>query len=226
MTERPDVPDVKVCGLMRHADAAVAVEAGAAYLGVILAPGFRRSVTPDDARVILGGLQARRVGVFVDAAEEDLAAAARMAGVDVLQLHGDESPELAARLRAAGWEVWKAVRARGADDFSAAVRRYAGAADALLLDGYDPSSHGGTGTRFPWEAVAARLHELPAGMRLVAAGGLGPANVAEAVRVLRPHAVDVSSGVESAPGVKDARAVRDFVRAARSPSGPPFGTRQ
>lgn len=217
MTER--VPDVKVCGLMRHEDAVAAAEAGAGYLGVILAHGFRRSVTPEDARVILEGLPARRVGVFVDAAEDELVFRARAAGVEVLQLHGDEPPELAARLRAAGWEVWKAVRARGAGDFSAAARRYAGAVDALLLDGYDPSTHGGAGARFPWEQVAARLHELPAGMRLVAAGGLRPENVAEAVRTLRPHAVDVSSGVESAPGVKDARAVRDFVRAARSAAG-------
>ena len=214
MTAR--VPEVKVCGLMRHADAAVAAQAGARYLGVILSPGFRRSVTPDAARIIFTRLPARRVGVFVDAGEAELAAAAEAASLEVLQLHGDEPPELAARLRAAGWEVWKAVRARGADDFSAAARRYAGAVDALLLDGYTPASHGGAGARFPWEQVAARLHELPEGVRLVAAGGLRPDNVAQAVRTLRPHAVDVSSGVESAPGVKDPRAVRAFVRAARA----------
>lgn len=213
---------VKVCGLMRHGDAAAAAEAGAAYLGVILAPGFRRSVTPDAARIILEGFPARRVGVFVDADEQTLRSTARAAGVDVLQLHGDEPPELAERMRAAGWEVWKAVRARGADDFSDAVRRYAGHVDALLLDGWSPDSHGGTGTRFPWDEVAARLHELPPGVRLVAAGGLRPENVSEAVRILRPHAVDVSSGVERAPGEKDPAAVRDFVHAvhavSRSPS--------
>lgn len=203
--------EVKVCGLMRREDAAVAAAAGARWLGVILAPGFRRSVTPDDARIILEGFPVRRVGVFVDADEEALRSAARAAGVDVLQLHGDEPPELAARMRAAGWEVWKAVRARDADDFSDAVRRYAGAVDALLVDGYSPASHGGTGARFPWEEVAARRDELPAGLRLIAAGGLRPDNVAEAVRILRPHAVDVSSGVERAPGEKDPAAVQEFV---------------
>lgn len=214
--------EVKVCGLMRHADAAVAARAGAAYLGVILAPGFRRSVTPDKARIILDSFPVRRVGVFVDADEDALRSVARAAGVHVLQLHGDEPPELAARLRAEGWEVWKAVRARDADDFSAAARRYAGSVDALLLDGYTPDAHGGTGTRFPWDEVAARLHELPPGVRLIAAGGLRPENVALAVRTLRPHAVDVSSGVERAPGEKDPRAVQDFVHAVRAVSSPPM----
>jgi len=208
--------EVKVCGLMRHQDAVVAARAGARWLGVILAPGFRRTVTADDARIILQSLPARRVGVFVDSDEETLAAVATAAGVDVLQLHGDESPETAARMRAAGWEVWKAVRARDADDFSTAAARYAGAVDALLVDGYSPASHGGAGVRFDWQAVAARLGELSPGMKLIAAGGLRPDNVAEAVRILRPHAVDVSSGVESAPGQKDPQAVRDFVRAVQS----------
>jgi phosphoribosylanthranilate isomerase len=208
--------EVKVCGLMRHEDAAVAAEAGARWLGVILAPGYRRSVTAGDARVILQSLPARRVGVFVDADELMLHSVAEAAGVDVLQLHGDEPPELAARMREAGWEVWKAVRARHADDFSAAAARYAGAVDALLVDGYSPDTHGGAGVRFDWDAIAARRGELPSGMRLIAAGGLRPDNVAEAVRILRPHAVDVSSGVEAAPGRKDPQAVREFVRAVHS----------
>jgi phosphoribosylanthranilate isomerase len=208
--------EVKVCGLMRHEDAAVAVEAGARWLGVILAPGFRRSVTADDARVIFQSLPAQRVGVFVDADELILRSVAESAGLDVLQLHGDESPDFAARMRAAGWEVWKAVRARDADDFSAAAARYAGSVDALLVDGYSPHTHGGAGVRFPWEAVAERRGELSQGTRLIAAGGLRPDNVADAVRILRPHAVDVSSGVESAPGRKDPQAVREFVRAVQS----------
>jgi phosphoribosylanthranilate isomerase len=156
------------------------------------------------------------VGVFVDAGENELLANAREAGLHVLQLHGDEPPELADRMRTAGYEVWKAVRARGADDFSRAVRRYAGAVDALLLDGYSPAAHGGTGTRFPWAEVAERLGELPPGMRLVAAGGLTPHNVAEAATILRPHVVDVSSGVEVSPGVKDPDAVRAFVEQVQS----------
>jgi phosphoribosylanthranilate isomerase len=208
-------PAVKVCGLMRREDAAVAGEAGASYGGVILAPNYRRSVTPEAARVIFNGFQGRRVGVFVDAEEAALLAAAARAGIHAVQLHGDEAPEVAARVRAHGYEVWKAVRVRGADDVRAAFGRYAGAVDALLLDGYDPGAAGGTGTAFDWMQIAALRGELPDGVRLIAAGGLRPDNVAEAARVLRPHAVDVSSGVERAPGVKDPEAVRAFIRAVR-----------
>jgi phosphoribosylanthranilate isomerase len=175
-------------------------------------------VTPGAAQVIFRGFQGRRVGVFVDADEEALLSAAAAAGIHVVQLHGDEPPEMADRVRAAGYEVWKAVRVRGPDDVSAAYRRYGGHVDALLLDGYDPAAAGGTGTRFDWMRIAALRGELPGETGLVAAGGLRPDNVAEAVRILRPHVVDVSSGVESAPGVKEPAAVRAFVRAVRDPS--------
>lgn len=211
-------PAVKVCGLMRREDADLVAGAGVAYGGVILAPGYRRSVTAEGAGVIFRDFPARRVGVFVDGEEGALLAAAAASGIQVVQLHGDEPPEVAARVRAAGYEVWKAVRVRAADDVSAAFRRYAGAVDALLLDGWDPAAAGGTGTRFDWLQIAALRGELPGGMRLVAAGGLRPDNVAKAVHILRPHVVDVSSGVERAPGEKDPVAVRDFVRAARGPS--------
>lgn len=209
----------KVCGLTRRADAELAVEAGAAYLGVVLAPGYRRSVTPRDAGVMLDGLPATPVGVFVDAEEETLLRAGEAARLGVLQLHGDEPPELAARLRGAGWRVWKAVRVRGGGDVTRAARAYAGAADALLLDGWSPAAHGGTGTCFAWAEVAAALAALPPGLALVAAGGLTPGNVAEASRLLRPAVVDVSSGVEAAPGRKDPALVRAFAAAVRAVDG-------
>lgn len=208
-------PAVKVCGLTRREDAVVAVEAGAAYLGAILAPGYRRTVTADAAGVIFKSLQATPVGVFVDAGRDEILSAAATAGIRVVQLHGNEPPALADEVRSAGYEVWKAVRVRHADDVAAALDRYAGAVDALLLDGYDPAAAGGTGTRFDWAAVAARLDHLPEGLKLIAAGGLRPDNVARAALTLRPHAVDVSSGVEQAPGIKDPASVRAFVRAVR-----------
>jgi phosphoribosylanthranilate isomerase len=173
-------------------------------------------VTAEAAGVIFRSLHARPVGVFVDADGDSLLFAAESAGLHVIQLHGDEPPELADRVRAAGYQAWKAVRVRHADDVAAAIHRYAGAVDALLLDGYDPSAAGGTGTRFDWAAVAARLGGRPAEMRIIAAGGLRPENVAQAAMTLRPDVVDVSSGVESAPGIKDPAAVRDFVRAVRA----------
>jgi phosphoribosylanthranilate isomerase len=209
-------PAVKVCGLMRHGDAALAVDAGAAYLGAILAPGFRRTVTPEAARVIFGGLPARKVGVFVNAPLDELISVTTTVAVDVVQLHGDEPPEYVEAVRAAGFEVWKAVRPRGGEEFTEAVERYGRAADALLLDGFSAAAAGGTGTRFPWEEVAARLSLLPRGTKLVAAGGLNPENVAEAARILHPAVVDVSSGVERETGIKDEARVRGFVAAVRS----------
>lgn len=206
----------KVCGLTRPEDAGVASEAGAAYLGAILAPGFRRTVTPEAARVIFGDLPARRVGVFVDAGHDDVLAAAAAAGLHAVQLHGDEPPELAEALRDAGFEVWKAVRARSGGDFAEAAERYGASVSALLVDGYSPAAHGGTGTRFPWHEVAALRGALPEGVALVAAGGLTPENVAEAAALLRPDVVDVSSGVEASPGVKDAAAVHAFAAALRA----------
>ena len=209
-------PAVKVCGLTRHEDAAAAAGAGARYLGVILAPGGRRTVAPGDGAVIFGDLKVQRAGVFVNATADELRRAAEAARLDVLQLHGDETPELAAALRGEGFAVWKALRPRSGDELSAGLVHYAGAVDAILLDGYSAEARGGTGTAFDWRAAAERLGELPPETMLVAAGGLRPENVAEAASILRPQVVDVSSGVESAPGVKDHAAVRAFVAAVRA----------
>jgi phosphoribosylanthranilate isomerase len=211
----PALPEVKICGLTRREDAEAALAAGAAFLGLVLAPGGKRTVTPDAAAAIAGGLAARRVGVFVDEPVEGVRRAAERARLDVLQLHGAETPEDAALLRDAGWTVWKAVRPRDGAEFAEAARTWAGAVDALLLDGWSPDAPGGTGARFPWSEVAALRDALPPGTALVAAGGLRPGNVAEAVRLLRPDVVDVSSGVERSPGTKDHDAIRDFVAAAR-----------
>lgn len=215
---RPMSVEAKVCGLVRPEDAAVAAGAGAAYLGVILAPGGKRTVTASAARAIFAELPVQRVGVFVNASADDLMSVARSIGLHVLQLHGEEPPELAASLRDAGFTVWKALRPRSGAEFAAEAARYAGSADAILLDGFSADARGGTGARFPWEEVAAHRDALPAGIRLIAAGGLNPSNVAEAARILRPDVVDVSSGVESAPGVKDHDAVRAFIAAARGES--------
>lgn len=212
-------PDVKICGLTRAEDAALAAAAGAAFGGVILAPGGKRSRTPAEAAALFAGLPLRRVGVFVDAGADELRRAADAAGLHVLQLHGDEDPSLLLSLRAEGrWRLWKAVRPRSGAEFLAALDRYAPVVDALLLDGYSPTAHGGTGARFPWEEVAKHRAALPAGIGLAVAGGLSPANVARAVAMLRPDVVDVSSGVESAPGIKEPGAVRAFVAAAGLPA--------
>lgn len=208
-------PRVKICGLVRRADAEAAAAAGADYLGVVLAPGGRRSVDLAAARALFSGLPVRRVAVTVNASAGELRGFADALSLAALQLHGDEPPELAAELRDSGVAVWKAVRPRGAADFLAAVARFTGAADALLLDGWSPQARGGTGARFPWDEVGALRSEMPPSMELIVAGGLRPENVAHAIGLLRPHAVDVSSGVERAPGVKDPDRIRSFVAAAR-----------
>jgi phosphoribosylanthranilate isomerase len=113
-------------------------------------------------------------------------------------------------------EVWKALRVRDAASVKAGAAEWAGRVDALLLDGWSAAAVGGTGARFPWEAVAEHRDLVPEWLALIAAGGLRPGNVREAIALLRPAAVDVSSGVEASPGVKDGAAVEAFVSAARA----------
>lgn len=216
-----DEPGIKICGLTRPEDARVAAEAGAAYLGVVVVPDTPRAVRPADARRIRGDLEAKLALVSADAPTARLARDAREAGAEVLQLHGSESPDDVRSLREAGeWTIWKSVRVRGADDVEEAIDAFADLVDALHLDGWHPERLGGTGRRFPWAAAGGLRDRLPGTTRLVAAGGLTPENVGEAVRSLRPDVVDVSSGVEVEPGVKDPERVRAFVRAVRRAAGP------
>lgn len=206
---------VKICGLTRPEDAQRAAAAGAAHGGVILAPGGKRSVTPQHAAELFRGLSLSRVGIFVDAELDQIRRAADTAGLQVLQLHGAEAPGLVRSLRAEGrWRVWKAVRPRSGTELLEAVERFGSEVDGLLLDGWSAAAPGGTGARFPWEEVAEHRDRVPAAVELIAAGGLHPGNVARAIELLRPSVVDVSSGVESAPGIKDVDAIPAFVAAA------------
>lgn len=207
---------VKICGLTRPGDAVAAARAGARFGGVILAPGGRRTIEASIAAAIFQDTDLVRVGVFVDQTVEDVQAAAHVAGLHVVQLHGSEPLSQVEQLRAAGLQVWKAVRVRDAEEIDGALQGYGAAVDGLLLDGWAPHAAGGTGTRFPWAALAARRDSVPESLRLIVAGGLDPHNVAEAVGSLRPDVVDVSSGVEQAPGIKDIDAIEKFVRAAHA----------
>lgn len=207
---------IKICGLTRPEDARAAAAAGATYGGVILAPNSPRTVHPERVSGIFADTPLLRCGVFVNESRERLVELAAALRLGVLQLHGDETPELVAAVRAgSGGEVWKVVRPRTGDEFARAIEVYAGVADGLMLDGWSAAARGGTGTRFPWHEVAAYRDRLPPGTRLIVAGGLGPENVAEVVEILSPDVVDVSSGVEAAPGIKDHDAIRRFADAAR-----------
>jgi len=202
---------VKVCGVTRVEDARVAWAAGADALGLNFYPRSPRFVTAEVAAVLartrpaLGAV----VGVFVNESPDVIRARVRECGLTSVQLHGDEPPEACSGY---GVPVIKALRVRGPEDVERA-RTYVGVGDvaALLLDGAAPG-YGGGGVGFDWSLVA-RLAD--AGVPVLVAGGLNPSNVQEAVRATRPYGVDVASGVEVSPGIKDADAVRAFVRAAK-----------
>jgi len=186
---------VKICGITRPQDAERAVVLGATAIGFIFWPSSPRRVGLEAARSI-GRLvpgSVLKVGVFVDAPAAELARTVGEAGLDAVQLHGSESPDLVRGLEA---RVIKAV-ALGSPDAEAQIAQWTGT--TLLLDAHDPVHHGGTGRVVDWDRAArlARLHEV------ILAGGLNPENVAEAVRRVRPAGIDVSSGVEQTPGVKD-----------------------
>ncbi len=207
--------EVKICGLTRAIDAESADAAGAAYLGVIFAGGPRQR-TPAEARATLLGRRARKVGVFGTQSPEEIADVASQVGLDVVQLHGASDPERVAAVRAAtGLEVWAAIRtADGAlpDD----ADDLADAADALLVDALVPGQLGGSGVAVPWGVLGESLDAMERGHRIVLAGGLTPENVEEAIGYVSPMVVDVSSGVESAPGIKDHARIRAFVAAVRA----------
>jgi phosphoribosylanthranilate isomerase len=186
-----------------------------------------RYVTFDHAGQIIRRLPpfVAKVGVFVNATEAAVRRAVHECGLDCLQFHGDELPEFCCRF--AALKVIKAFRIQNADSL-AALAAYS--TDAWLLDGYVPGTLGGTGAQFNWDlALAAKSHGVP----IILAGGLGPDNVAEAIQRVRPYGLDVSSGVESAPGKKDPAKVREFIARARasapgcagygSPLSPPGG---
>jgi phosphoribosylanthranilate isomerase len=205
---------VKFCGLTRPEDAAMAASLGAAYAGVIFAGG-PRLLTPARACAVLASAgTARKVGVFGAQAPREVGAVAREVGLDVVQLHGDPHAEDVARVREhfAG-EVWAVVRCEGAR-VPAQTAALFGGADAVVLDAKVPGQLGGTGVTVPWGELREVLAPWRGGAPVVLAGGLTPANVAEAVRALAPAVVDVSSGVEAAPGVKDHERMRAFRRAA------------
>jgi phosphoribosylanthranilate isomerase len=201
---------VKICGITNVEDARLAVEAGADLIGLNFYPPSPRCVSEQTARAICALIPPTvwRVGIFVNAQRDHVAALAEQLGLHAVQFHGDET---AADCR--GWQqkTIKAVRV-GSEPLSSDW--HAHPADYLLLDTYRPGRYGGTGARFAWQ----RLAELPEDQRqrLILAGGLKPENVVAAIRTVRPWAVDVASGVERAPGQKDPDKLRAFIQYAKT----------
>ncbi|MBP1807330.1 phosphoribosylanthranilate isomerase [Rubellimicrobium aerolatum] len=207
---------VKLCGATTPAQVEAAAAAGAGYVGLVFVPRSPRALGAEAARALAWAapVGVAKVGLFVDPTDDDLAAVLDRVPLDMVQLHGSEAPERVAEVRARwGLPVMKAVGIGGPADLERA-RAYEGVADQLLLDAKAPAGAalpGGNGAAFDWGLLAGRGWALP----WMLAGGLTPGNVAEAVRVSGARQVDVSSGVESAPGVKDEALVRAFVAAAR-----------
>jgi len=210
--------DAKICGLTRPEDAALAVQLGAWRLGVIFAGG-PRVVAPSRAREIVAAASGTPVlGVFGSESFRTMLEVIRSAGLAGAQLHGAQPPEVAQQLRSEGLEVWRVVAIDDATDLELTLRPAMADVDAVLLEARAPGGAGGKGIRITM-AVARQARDHAAGVRVVLAGGLTPDSVEEAIQVVRPDAVDVSSGVESSPGIKDHDRLARFleiVRATRS----------
>lgn len=212
----PVAPRIKFCGITRLEDAHAGAEAGAWALGMIFWPGSSRACDVAEAQRI--GAELRRrvelVGVFVDATLDEVAEVAEAVPLSVVQLHGDEGPRYADEVaRRTGAKVMKAVAVRNGGDVD---RLAAFHTDLHLLDAHHPDLRGGTGTTWDWELVRGRRSKVP----LVLSGGLTPENVGDAIAATRPFAVDVASGIESAPGVKDHDRLQAFADAVRATAPP------
>lgn len=207
--------EIKICGLTRAIDAEYADAAGVEYLGVIFAGGPRER-TPSQARDTLSGRRARKVGVFGSQSDAEIATIVDLVGLHVVQLHDEADAGRVERVRAAtGAEVWAVVRTRDGL-LPADVEALCAAADAVLIDALVPGQLGGSGERVPWDRLGESLDALDYHPRIVLAGGLTSENVAEAIDLVAPNVVDVSSGVESSPGVKDHPRLRAFIVTARA----------
>jgi phosphoribosylanthranilate isomerase len=199
---------IKICGISRQQDALAAAAAGADAVGFVFHPPSPRYLVPAAARMIARALPpfVTTVGLFVDATADTVREALAAVPLGLLQFHGDEPAEFCGQF---GHPYMKAVRVRSGTDLLQYAARYPDAA-ALLLDAYRPGVRGGTGETFDWNVIPARLN-----CRIVLSGGLTPDNVAAGIKQVQPWAVDVASGVEAAPGVKDAQLIRRFTTAVR-----------
>ncbi|HEX2180727.1 MAG TPA: phosphoribosylanthranilate isomerase [Rubrobacteraceae bacterium] len=199
----------KVCGITNPGDARVAAEAGADAIGLIFADS-PRMVSLEEARKVSIALPGNilKVGVFVDAEPEEVLRTAEVVGLDLVQLHGDETLETVAAIRGGGLPVMKAVRVRNAEA-AGALERYE--ADLFLLDSWSERARGGTGETFDW----ALAKSVKGRDNIVVSGGLAPDNVREAIEYFEPYGVDASSSLEERPGKKSSEKVRRFVRAAK-----------
>ncbi len=200
-------PRIKICGITRKEDALAIASMGVDALGFIFVEKSPRHVPPDQAAEIVASLPpfVTTVGVFVNPSAELVNEVAGACRLDLVQLHGEEPPTLCSSIYR---RCMKAIRVRDASDL-AMIDKYRGLVSGFLLDTWSREAHGGTGKTFDWRlaAEAVQMADAP----VVLAGGLNPANVVEAVKQVRPWGVDLNSGVEKAPGIKDATLVKEAI---------------
>lgn len=210
--------EVKICGLSTSDTMAAALEAGAGYIGLVFYPRSPRHVGLDQARALAAQARgrARIVALTVNAPDEELSALMASVAPDLIQAHGEETPARVEEITRRFAPVIKAIAVKSADDIAAA-REYRDRAEMVLFDAKAPETlenalPGGNGLSFDWSLLSADGRPR----RFMLSGGLNPDNVARAIAMTGAPIVDVSSGVESHPGVKDARLIRNFIEAARS----------
>jgi len=211
---------IKICANTSLEDARFAAEAGADAVGFVFAPSPRR-VTPEQVAAITPHLPraVEKIGVFVGLTAEQLIETVRICGLTGVQLHSEIAPEVPAKLRSAFGPALRILRVvHFGPEAAAQAQAYAADpnVDAVLVDSRTPTMIGGTGIAFDWDQAGKTLFGGSDGKKLIAAGGLNPDNVAEAIAKLRPWGVDVASGVEAAPGHKDPAKVRAFIANARN----------
>jgi phosphoribosylanthranilate isomerase len=205
-------PKIKFCGITVLEDAERAVTGGAWAIGLIFWPGSPRRCAPDDAVEIAAAVKRRVevVGVFANASLDEIASTADTVGLTMVQLHGEEGPSFCSEVaRRTGCKVIKAARVRSGAEIQALTSIHS---DYHLLDSYVPGRPGGTGESFDWKLARNHRSSIP----VILSGGLTPQNVAEAIAIAQPFAVDVASGVERAPGRKDPDKLVAFAEAVRA----------
>lgn len=217
----PPATQFKFCGITRPVDASLAADLGASYVGVIFAES-RRKVDETQARAVFSaaGSGVKHVIVIGREPVDVIASKARAAGADVVQLHGGVTRKEVDDLRRQfNGEIWAVVGVEAsAGNLPSEALQIADSVDAILLDTSVKGNTGGTGTSFDWSRLAGAVDSLAQRTRIVLAGGLNPENVGLAINILHPSVVDVSSGVEAAPGVKDSRRMKAFAEAVVSAS--------
>ncbi len=200
---------IKICGITRVEDALAVASCGANAIGLVFYQKSPRHVTMQQAAQLAAAIPpfVTRVGLFVNPSEEEVRDALRQVPLDVLQFHGEEAPEFCAQF---GRSYLKAVRVRTGVDLVQCAARYR-SAQGLLLDAYVEGTHGGTGESFDWALIP---HDLL--LPVILSGGLHAGNVAQAIKQVRPYAVDVSSGVEAEKGIKDAAKIAAFINEVKN----------